>query len=156
MTGPAVRESDAGGENFAERRHPNRPRWKPVKVVCAWCRREGRTGFLGYREPLADPSETHGICPEHYERMLATLPAPSSPGLEALIVVNRRDEGLLHYLEESFGTVRGVQVIMERRNNDRRQDRGQIAIERRHMQRRVRRGRVFAMGYRMIRFSRAY
>jgi hypothetical protein len=125
-----------------------------VRVVCAWCQREGRTGFLGYREPLDDMSVTHCICPEHYEGVLATLPAPSLRGVEMLIVVRRSEEGLYRYLTDSFTGVRGVMVIMERRGRDRREASGGLTHERRLGQRRARRGRVSAMGYRIVRFSR--
>ena len=125
-----------------------------MRVVCAWCSREGRTGFLGYREPLSDMSVTHGICPEHYEGVLATLPAPSLHGIEMLIVVRRGEEGLHRYLDASFTGVKGVKVIVERRWRDRRHELHAIAQERRLAQRRARKGRVFAMGYRMLRFAR--
>ena len=125
-----------------------------MRVVCAWCQREGRTGFLGYREPLRDMSVTHGICPEHYEGVLATLPAPSLHGVEMLIVVNRGEEGLFRYLEESYRGVRGVKIIVERRWRDRRRTLQGVPLERRLAQRRARKGRVSAMGYRVLRFAR--
>lgn len=125
-----------------------------MRVVCAWCHREGRTGFLGYREPLTDMSVTHGICPEHYEGVLATLPAPSLHGVEMLIVVKHGDEGLYRYLDESFTGVKGVKVLVDRRWRDRRKEPGPMAQERRLAQRRARKGRVSVMGYRMLRFAR--
>lgn len=36
-----------------------------MKVLCAWCEKEGKPALMGEREPLDDPSETHGLCPEH-------------------------------------------------------------------------------------------
>jgi hypothetical protein len=125
-----------------------------VRVICAWCHREGRTGFLGYREPLADTSVTHGICPEHYENILATLPPPSLHGVEMLIVVSRGEDGLFRYLEESYRGLRGVRIIVERRWRDRRQAARPVAHERRLSQRRARRGRASSMGYRVVRFAR--
>ena len=124
-----------------------------MRVICAWCQRQGRTGFLGYREPLDDMSITHGICPEHYEAVLAMLPAPSMQGVEMLIVVRRREEGLYRYLTESFTGIRAVTVLMERRRRERREQSEHVRHERRLGQRRARRGRVFAMGYRIVRFS---
>ena len=124
-----------------------------MRVVCAWCQREGRTGFLGYREPLSDTGVTHGICPEHYESVLATLPAPSLRGVEMLVVVSRGEESLYRYLEESFTAVRGVQIIVERRRRDRRQESRPVALERRLGQRRARKGRFSVLGYRMLRFA---
>lgn len=125
-----------------------------MRIVCAWCQREGRTGFLGFREPLSDMSVTHGICPEHYEGVLATLRAPSMHGVEMLIVVDRGEDGLYRYLEESFTGVRGVRIIVERRWRERRQASHPVAQERRLAQRRARKGRVSAMGYRVLRFAR--
>lgn len=125
-----------------------------MRVVCAWCQREGRTGFLGFREPLRDPGVTHGICPEHYESVLATLPAPSLPGIEMLVVVKRGEEDLYRYLEASFKGVRGVQVIVERRRQDRRDESRAVAPDRRLGPRRARKGRASVLGYRVLRFGR--
>lgn len=36
-----------------------------MKLLCAWCEKEGKPALMGEREPLDDPSETHGHCPEH-------------------------------------------------------------------------------------------
>jgi hypothetical protein len=124
-----------------------------VRVICAWCQRQGRTGFLGYREPLDDMSITHGICPEHYEAVLAMLPAPTMQGVEMLLVVTHGEERLFRYLTGSFTGVRAVRIIVERRWRERRQQSGHVKPERRLGQRRARRGRVFPMGYRIVRFS---
>jgi hypothetical protein len=99
-------------------------------------------------------SVTHGICPEHYEGVLATLPAPSLHGVEMLIVVKRGEDGLYRYLDESYRGVKGVMVIVERRWRDRRQSGRPVAPERRLTQRRARKGRLSAMGYRLLRFAR--
>ena len=36
-----------------------------MKVICSWCRGEGRSGFVGEKAPLDDMRETHSICLEH-------------------------------------------------------------------------------------------
>jgi len=36
-----------------------------VKIICAWCLKEGKPALMGEREPLDDPRESHGICEEH-------------------------------------------------------------------------------------------
>lgn len=36
-----------------------------MKVLCAWCEKDGKPALMGEREPLDDPTETHGLCPEH-------------------------------------------------------------------------------------------
>lgn len=37
----------------------------PMKIVCSWCRREGKSDFVGEKAPFDDPRETHGICLVH-------------------------------------------------------------------------------------------
>jgi len=34
-----------------------------LKVACAWCERDGAPAFMGEREPLDNPTITHGFCP---------------------------------------------------------------------------------------------
>ena len=41
---------------------------KLMKVVCAWCEKEGKDGFLGYKE--GGSGVTHGICKAHSEQVL--------------------------------------------------------------------------------------
>jgi len=41
-----------------------------VKVVCAWCERDGQPGDLGECEPSENPATTHGICSSHREQVL--------------------------------------------------------------------------------------
>ena len=36
-----------------------------MKILCAWCLKEGKPALMGERPPLDDPKESHGICPEH-------------------------------------------------------------------------------------------
>lgn len=36
-----------------------------MKVLCARCLKAGKPALIGEREPLDDPTETHGICPDH-------------------------------------------------------------------------------------------
>lgn len=39
-----------------------------MKVYCAWCQKEGKPeaeAVIGEKEPLDDPTHTHGICPHH-------------------------------------------------------------------------------------------
>lgn len=54
-----------------------------MKVLCAWCQREGKPAVLREVEPLDDPTETHGICPTHQQQLMAGLAAVQPPaGLE--------------------------------------------------------------------------
>lgn len=41
-----------------------------MKVICAWCERDGQPAVLGERSPLVDERPTHGICGLHLERYL--------------------------------------------------------------------------------------
>jgi hypothetical protein len=36
-----------------------------MRIVCSWCRKEGKAEFVGEKAPLDDPRETHGICVVH-------------------------------------------------------------------------------------------
>jgi hypothetical protein len=36
-----------------------------MKVVCSWCRKEGKAEFIGEKAPFDDVRETHGICISH-------------------------------------------------------------------------------------------
>ncbi len=36
-----------------------------MKIVCSWCRQEGKTELVGEKAPLDDARETHGICAAH-------------------------------------------------------------------------------------------
>ena len=40
-----------------------------MKVVCSWCRKEGRAEFVGEKAPLDDARETHGICVPHRDQI---------------------------------------------------------------------------------------
>ena len=99
-----------------------------MTLICAWCRREGKYGDLGEKEPLEDPSPTHGICARHEAQLLPALPR--------------------------FAGVRGVQVILERRAGDRRREANAKADDRRRLQRRLRHGQVSSLGYTIVRFRR--
>jgi hypothetical protein len=40
-----------------------------MKIVCSWCRREGKAEFVGEKAPLDDARETHGICLFHRDEV---------------------------------------------------------------------------------------
>jgi CheY-like chemotaxis protein len=44
-----------------------------MRVVCAWCERDGGPAFLREQAPLEDPATTHGICDRHEADLRATL-----------------------------------------------------------------------------------
>jgi hypothetical protein len=36
-----------------------------MKIVCSWCRQEGKSELVGEKAPFDDARETHGICVAH-------------------------------------------------------------------------------------------
>ena len=40
-----------------------------MKIVCSWCRKEGKAEFVGEKAPLDDARETHGICVLHRDQI---------------------------------------------------------------------------------------
>lgn len=60
-----------------------------MRVLCAWCVKEGKPALIGEREPKEDGAETHGLCPDHrleveeqiaeYRRTMKTLQEKVDP-----------------------------------------------------------------------------
>jgi hypothetical protein len=123
-----------------------------MRVICASCRVEGKSGDLGEKAPFDDPSETHGYCPRHAALLLAALPSLSFPDIELLLVVRRHDRTLFEYLQHRLDGVRGVKVILERRLGDRRRAVRERAPDRRRLRRRLRLGQASSLGYTVVRF----
>jgi hypothetical protein len=118
-----------------------------MKILCAWCCREGRPGYLGEKEPLENPLPTHGVCAHHKAQLLESLPSRSFPGAEVLIVVSRGQAPLYERLRWSFADTARVEVIVDRRVADRRAVPGQGAAERGHVRtRRIREGTISPLG----------
>jgi hypothetical protein len=124
-----------------------------MKVVCAWCKQEGRGGMLGECEPFDDKSETHGICGRHSQTMLEQLPSHTFPGIRVLLVVHHSEPGLYEHLTRSFATLRDVAVVLDRRLNERRKMPPEGVIERRRANRRIRRSEFSSLGYYVVRFG---
>lgn len=40
-----------------------------MKVICSWCKEQGRPELVREKAPLADARETHGICEFHLQQM---------------------------------------------------------------------------------------
>jgi len=53
-----------------------------MHLLCAWCREEGKPGYLGMVEPLDNPVLTHGLCANHKEQLLESRPSRSFPDAE--------------------------------------------------------------------------
>ena len=125
----------------------------PMKVVCAWCKQEGRTVLLGQSEPVDDQTESHGICARHSQTLLEQLPSVSFPGVRVLIVVQRNDEALVKHLTRSFASVRDVAVILDRRASDRRKLPREASAGQRRSSRRIRTAEFSNLGYYVVRFG---
>ena len=124
-----------------------------MKVVCAWCKQEGRTGMLGECEPFDDKTETHGICARHSQTLVEQLPSASFPGIRVLVVVHRNDTRLYQHLIRSFASLRDVAVILDRRENERRKMPGEGGVDRRRANRRIRKSEFSSLGYYVVRFG---
>jgi len=125
-----------------------------MRVTCAWCQREGEPASLGERAPLDNPAETHGICRRHTLRLLDRLPSRSFPGVRLLFVVSQHEASLYEHLQRELDGVDGVQVMLERRQGERRVEHQDVARDQRRDERRMRQGEVCALGYTVIRFGR--
>jgi hypothetical protein len=126
-----------------------------MKVVCAWCLREGRPGDLGEREPLEDLEVTHSICAGHRNHLLEGLPSRSFPDTAVLIIVRPNDTALFESLHGLFTGVPDAKVIVDRRTNDRRSAQDPVSDDRRRVStRRLRQGRTVG-GCTVVRFTPA-
>ncbi len=117
-----------------------------MKVVCAWCERDGVPSFMGEREPLDDPSITHGICPRHLTQLLGTMPSGSFPGVALLVVVQPTDRALFEHLRWATSGVPYIRAIVDRRQGERRRRVETAVNDRRVHERRLMLGRVSALG----------
>ncbi|MDZ4731978.1 MAG: hypothetical protein SGJ16_00125 [Nitrospirota bacterium] len=56
-----------------------------MKIVCSWCRQEGKAELVGEKAPFDDARETHGICVLHRHaveaRWQASIHVAAHPGL---------------------------------------------------------------------------
>jgi len=54
-----------------------------MRLICAWCEREGRPAALAEVEPVENLAETHGLCEDHRDEWMRSLglgePPPASP-----------------------------------------------------------------------------
>src|SRR5919198_3581084 len=109
-----------------------------MRVICAWCQQEGRSGLLRVREPLDDPGETHGICERHQQAIFEAFPSASFPTTRWLFIVPARDPARYEHLVQLLQEVAGATVIVDRRKGERRRGGTRPPEERRRLDRRVR------------------
>jgi len=110
--------------------------------------------YLGEREPLENPGDTYGVCPRHMAQVL-TAPRTklAASGSQLIVVVEAQDRSLYDYLTRGLATVEGVQVILERRQGERRMSPASVNVERRQGDRRQLRQVVQFMGCTLIRLG---
>lgn len=41
-----------------------------MKIVCAWCEKEGLTSLMGEKPPYSSDAISHGMCEFHQEKFL--------------------------------------------------------------------------------------
>ncbi len=125
-----------------------------MRVLCAWCCRQGLVGYLGAREPRENPETTHGVCAHHKAELLESLPSRSFPGAEFLIVVRRGEMEIFEGFRLLFATTARVEVILDRRVADRRVVSDMELHDRRARRRRLREGATSPLGdFTVVRFT---
>src|SRR5215468_9974571 len=77
-------------------------------TVCAWCQR-----FMGMKEPLTDPSLTHGIC--------QTCTLRQQVGALPTLVISRDHADALPFFRRLLRGTPEIQVVVDRRAGERRQ-----------------------------------
>ena len=124
-----------------------------MRVICAWCQQEGRSGLLRVREPVSDDSETHGICERHQQAMFEAFPSTSFPATRWLFIVPRDEAARYEHLVQLLRDVPGTAVILDRRRGERRRGAESPSRDRRQIDRRVRRPETSSLGYAVVRFT---
>jgi hypothetical protein len=76
-------------------------------TICAWCQR-----YLGTKEPLADPSLTHGIC--------KTCAMRQQLGGSPTLVISRERADALPFLTGLLHGMPEIRIIVDRRRGERR------------------------------------
>jgi hypothetical protein len=54
-----------------------------MKIICSWCRHEGKPELVGEKVPLDDARETHGICLAHRHTVEARWQASTYTALRS-------------------------------------------------------------------------
>jgi hypothetical protein len=96
-------------------------------TICAWCQR-----YLGTKEPLADPSLTHGIC--------KTCAMRQQLGGSPTLVISRDRAGALPFLMGLLSGTPEIRIVVDRRQGERR--RSSLALQVREDSRKAERRRL--------------
>jgi len=87
-----------------------------MKILCAWCLKEGKPGHMGECEPLDDPSETHAICPEHRKQVEAELEILRRNHTDWLETLRKESEAHLDTLRRK--TSQDLDTLRKRQEED--------------------------------------
>ena len=60
-----------------------------MKLICAWCEKEGKPCLMAEVEPLADDSTSHGMCGEHRRELEERLRQRKAAMVEKLDELTR-------------------------------------------------------------------
>ena len=74
-----------------------------MRVLCAWCVRDGKPAFLREKLPLEDLSETHGLCADHFTSLSASVKQVVTPKVWLLSRANDLSWGLKRWLQRQMG-----------------------------------------------------
>lgn len=74
-----------------------------MKVLCAWCVRDGRPAFLREKWPFEDPSETHGLCGDHFTSLSVSVSQVVTPKVWFLSRVHDLSWGFTRWLRRLRG-----------------------------------------------------
>jgi len=102
---------------------------------------------------MDNPGETFGVCPRHMVEVLTAPRSRPSTSVQLLIVVALGDLSLYEYLSRRLATIEGVQVLLERRQSERRGERRPVSLERRQAERRQQRSAAQFMGCTFVRIG---
>jgi hypothetical protein len=101
-------------------------------TVCAWCQR-----FMGMKEPLTDSSLTHGIC--------QTCTLRQQVGNLPTLVISRDRADALPFLRRLLWGTPEIQVVVDRREGERRRERLASSVRETSDDRRLARERRHAL-----------
>jgi hypothetical protein len=74
-----------------------------VKVLCAWCVRDGKPAFLREKVPLDDPGETHGLCNDHFTSLSAKVGWAGDSPLRRPSRLSQRSWNLIRWGQRMVG-----------------------------------------------------
>ena len=74
-----------------------------MKVLCAWCVRDGKPAFLREKSPFEDSRETHGLCGDHFMSLSASVAHVVTSRVWLLSRVNDFSWGVTRWAQRMMG-----------------------------------------------------